>query len=50
MLNSFTSVKLNSNHPGTEETLPNAQIFKAMGKRETIAIYNRVASNAQVII
>jgi hypothetical protein len=50
MLNTFTSVKLNFNHPGSNERLPNAQIVKAMGIRKTIAIYTRVASNAPVII
>jgi hypothetical protein len=50
MLNTFNSVKLNLNHPGTNERLPNAQIVNDMGIRKTIAIYTRVASDAPVII
>jgi hypothetical protein len=49
MLNTLTNVKLNLNHPGTKERLPNAQIVNAMGIQKTMAIYTRVASNAPVI-
>jgi hypothetical protein len=50
MLNSLTNLKLNLNHAGTKERLPNAQIVNAMGIQKAIAIYIRVASNASVII
>jgi hypothetical protein len=45
MLNTFISVKLNLNHQGTNERLPNGLIVNTMGKPKT-ATYNRVESNA----
>jgi hypothetical protein len=50
MLNNLTNVKLNLNHPGTKDRLPNAQIVNAMSIQKKFAIYTRVAANSPVII